>query len=211
MISMHKCLAWLLSVAYFTGALAASKVSNHSLALPCYRTEILQPAAESLSSDTDQPSHTPNLAVKVSTAFPQSEIFGVKLVNGHPTQARLEFINEETSPVSVAFIGGSLWGPDPKTKGETSIVIRNITSTRYNVQIPAGEKESISYSFATELHPQDLRLNLVAVITNDAGGVYSLSAYNETVSVVEPDASFFDLQLYVRHHIAWRTFDVLWN
>ncbi|MCJ1247759.1 hypothetical protein MMC30_004974 [Trapelia coarctata] len=138
---------------------------------------------------------TPNLAVKVSTSFPSSEIFGVKLVNGHPTQALLSIINEEPKPVNVAFIGGSLWGPDPKTNGESQRIVRNLTSTRFNVQIPAGEKESVSYSFATELHPQDLRLLLVAVLSSADGTMYSFNAFNETISIVEPDASFFDMQL----------------
>ena len=73
--------------------------------------------------------------------------------------------------------------------------MRNLTATKYSVEIPAGEKESVSYSFATELHPQDLKLRLFAVVTSDAGQVYQVQAFNETVSVVEPDASFFDPQL----------------
>ena len=117
-----------------------------------------------------------NLAVRVSASFPQSEIFGVKLVNGHPTQVLLSFTNEEPDPITVAFIGGSLWGSEPKSKDETNVIVRNVTSTRYNVQIPAGEKESISYSFSTEMHPQDLRLNLVAVLSKDKGATYSVSA-----------------------------------
>ncbi|MCJ1391591.1 hypothetical protein MMC18_004455 [Xylographa bjoerkii] len=145
--------------------------------------------------DAVNPSKSPNLAVKVSTSFPSSEIFGIKLVNGHPTQALLSFTNDEASPINVAFVGGSLWGPDPKTNGATSRIVRNVTSTRYNVEIPAGEKESVSYSFATELHPQDLRLQLTAVVANEAGTMYTLNAFNETVSVVEPDASLFDVQL----------------
>jgi hypothetical protein len=92
---------------------------------------------------------TPNRAVKVHTSFPQSEIFGVKLVNGHPTQVLLSFENEETETVNVAFVGGTLWAPDPKTNGETSVVVRNLTSTRYNLQIPPGEKESLRYGFST--------------------------------------------------------------
>ena len=70
-----------------------------------------------------------------------------------------------------------------------------MTSTRYNVQIPAGQKESVSYSFTTELHPQDLRLNLIAVLTAEKGALYTVQAFNETVSIVEPDASLFDIQL----------------
>ena len=75
------------------------------------------------------------------------------------------------------------------------MIVRNLTTARYNVQIPAGEKESVAYSFATELHPQDLRLTVTAVLTTDMGGLYQVTAYNETVSVVEPDASLFDPQL----------------
>lgn len=75
------------------------------------------------------------------------------------------------------------------------MIARNLTSTRYNVQIPPGTEQSVSYSFATEMHPQELRLNLITVLTTDMGAVYTLSAYNETVSIVEPDASFFDPQL----------------
>lgn len=75
------------------------------------------------------------------------------------------------------------------------MIVRNVTSTRYNVQIPAGGEESVGYSFATELHPQELRLNLMAVLTTDMGAVYTLNAYNETVTIVEPDASLFDPQL----------------
>ena len=119
----------------------------------------------------------------------------MKLVNGKPTEAVLSVKNNEIEPISVAFVGGSLWAPDSRTNGATSVNVRNLTSTRYNVKIPAGEADSISYTFATELHPQDLRLNLIAVLTSPEGGVYTVNAYNETVSVVEPDASLFDPQL----------------
>ena len=141
----------------------------------------------------EAPSTSPNLAVKVSTSFPSSEIFGIKLVNGHPTQAVLSVSNEETEAISVAFIGGSLWtaayGAQPPQ------IIRNLTTSRYNVEIPAGQKDSISYDFVTDLHPQDLKLNLAAVITDFKGDAYTLQAFNETVSVVEPDASIFDPQM----------------
>ena len=119
----------------------------------------------------------------------------MKLVNGHPTQALLSITNNEPKPINVAFIGGSLWGPDPKINGDSERIVRNLTSTRFNVQIPAGEKESVSYSFVTELHPQDLRLLLVAVLSSADGTMYSFNAFNETISIVEPDASLFDIQL----------------
>lgn len=80
--------------------------------------------------------------------------------------------------------------------GEQSKVVRNLTATRYAVEIPAGQKESISYSFATEMHPQDLRLNLAAILTDNEGKFFTVHAFNGTVSVVEPETSIFDPQMY---------------
>lgn len=137
--------------------------------------------------------------MKISTSFPQSEIFGVKLVNGHPTQALLSFTNEEPEPVSVVFVGGSLWTDPMSVYG--SQIISNLTTTRYNVEIPAGSSDSLSYSFTTELHPQDLKLNLAAVVTDVKGTPYTLQAFNETVGVVEAETSIFDPQMYVPYDL----------
>lgn len=116
-------------------------------------------------------------------------------MNGHPTRALLSITNDEPEPVTVVFIGGSLWTSEISAKGPQ--IIRNLTTTRYNVEIPAGIKESISYSFTTELIPRDLKLNLAAVITDTEGTAYTLQAFNETVSIVEPDTSIFDPHMLV--------------
>ncbi|OJI99154.1 hypothetical protein ASPVEDRAFT_25992 [Aspergillus versicolor CBS 583.65] len=129
-------------------------------------------------------------AVTAQAAFPASEIFGVKLVNGHPTQALVTFTNNEASPVTVNFIGGTL-----STLDEEGTLVRNLTATRYGVDIPAGEKESLSYSFATEMHPQDLRLSLASIISDSEGHFFTVYAHNGTVSVVEPETSIFDPQI----------------
>jgi len=80
-------------------------------------------------------------------------------------------------------------------------VIRNLTAQRYGVAVPAGQSETLTYSFATELHPQDLRLSLAAVIQDTKGNVFTKMVYNETVSVVEAPVSFFDPQMYVYLHL----------
>lgn len=144
--------------------------------------------------DDDAPT-SPNLAVQISTSFPSSEIFGIKLVNGHPTQSLLSIQNDEPDPVTVVFIGGSLWASD--LRGKSPQIVKNLTTARFNVAIPAGAKESISYSFTTELHPQELKLNLAVVVQDKKGIAFTLQAFNETVSVVEPDTSIFDPQMYV--------------
>lgn len=128
------------------------------------------------------------MAVSAQASFPDAEIFGVKLVNGHPTRALISFTNEESTPVTVNFIGGALSTVDE----EQSTVIRNLTTTRYGVEIPAGQKEELSYSFVNEMHPQDLRLAVSSIISDAEGRFFNVNAYNGTVSIVEPETSIFD-------------------
>ncbi|KAF1970994.1 hypothetical protein BU23DRAFT_510666 [Bimuria novae-zelandiae CBS 107.79] len=134
---------------------------------------------------------TPNLKVSISASFPQSEIFGVKLINGHATQARLSINNQEPEPVTVAIIGGSLI----KDAGDQTHILRNLTGQRYGLEIPGGEEQTLTYSFATEMHPQDVRLQLVAVVQDKKNNFFTLSAYNETVTIVEAPTSIFDPQI----------------
>jgi len=167
-----------------------------ALALLALRAVSVFAAAETTEEpDLDTPA--PNLAVSVSASFPQSEIFGVKLVNGHATQALLSFKNDEAEAVQVAVIGGALSTLQPLAEGThpSAAVVRNLTSTRYDVEIPAGETQALPYTFTTDLHPQDLRLNLIAVVASQRGAVYQIQAFNETVSVVEAATSIFDPQI----------------
>ncbi|KAL8842184.1 MAG: hypothetical protein Q9176_002877 [Flavoplaca citrina] len=152
-------------------------------------------AEDAVEEETGKP-QSPNLAVKVSTSFPSSEIFGIKLVNGQATQAVLSVANEEPEPVTVVFVGGSLWTSDftsPSPQG--SRIVRNLTTTRYDIEISAGQSESIQYKFATELQPQELKLNLAVVLKTSEGTPITLQAFNETVAIVEPDTSIFDPQI----------------
>jgi hypothetical protein len=150
------------------------------------------------ASKNEDPSQqqTPNINVDIKTTFPQAEVFGVKLVNGHPTRAVLDVHNQETEAISVLIVGGSLTTPvDVPGAPEVPAILRNLTTQRYGVSIPAGEHETLTYSFATEMHPQDLRLNLAAVLQSAAGEIYTRQIYNETVSVVEAPMSWFDPQM----------------
>lgn len=126
--------------------------------------------------------------MSAQASFPDAEIFGVKLVNGHPTRALISITNDESSPVTVNFIGGTLSTLDE----EQSTVIRNLTTTRYGVEVPAGQKEELSYSFVNEMHPQDLRLALASIVSDSEGNFFTVNAHNGTVSVVEPETSIFD-------------------
>ncbi|TID19006.1 signal sequence receptor alpha chain [Venturia nashicola] len=135
----------------------------------------------------------PQLSLAVTASFPNSDIFGVKLVNRHATQALLSFSNAEPEPVNIRLIGGSLWTLEAPGKPEPYI-LRNLTTVPYNVEVPAGTNQSLTYNFAQELYPQDLRLVLGAVV--DKGeNAFQVAIFNSTVTVVEAPLSFFDPQI----------------
>jgi hypothetical protein len=171
-------------------AFAAINVSSHVLTRHDIRILTSRVQVEKVA---DEELQTPNLNVKVSVSFPQSEIFGIKLVNGHATEARLSVSNKEPTPIGVSLVGGSL---SLEQAGESRI-IRNLTAQKYSIEIPAGAEETIPYTFTTDQHPQDLRLQLVAVLKDQKNNFITVPVYNETVTVVEAATSFFDPQMYV--------------
>ncbi len=150
-----------------------------------------------VEEELKSPPTTPNLAVSVSASFPSAEVFGVKVINGHATKAILDFTNNEAEPIIVSIVGGALSTLQqlPEGAAPSQAIIRNLTAKRYDVEIPAGAKETLPFSFTTDMFPQDLRLNLVAVIQSQAGNIYPVQAFNETVSVADPATSFFDPQM----------------
>ncbi|KAF2190133.1 hypothetical protein K469DRAFT_657854 [Zopfia rhizophila CBS 207.26] len=152
--------------------------------------------------EVEEDAQSPNLKVTISASFPQSEIFGVKLINGHATQAVLSISNEEPEPISVAIVGGSLL----QDAGDDSQILRNLTAQRYATEIPAGESETLTYSFSTEMHPQDVRLQLVAVLKDSKDAFYTLAVFNETVSVVEAPTSIFDPQIIFLYLVLFGAF-----
>jgi translocon-associated protein (TRAP) alpha subunit len=136
------------------------------------------------------------LKVMAQASFADSDVFGVKLVNGHATTAHFQVINAEDDEVTLRVIGGSLWPLEtaPEAVGIDGAV-RNLTSHMYNIAIPAGQNITFDYSFATEMHPQDLKLLLAAIVENKEGVTFQIGAFNGTVSIVEAPISILDPQM----------------
>ncbi|KAH7152480.1 hypothetical protein B0J13DRAFT_548529 [Dactylonectria estremocensis] len=139
----------------------------------------------------------PALLADVSATFPEADIFGVKLVNGRPIKAVVEVTNHDSKPIEVAFVAGVLATTKelPEDAPAYEKIVRNLTSVPYNLAIEAGEKKEIPYSFALDMNPQDVLVQLVAVITDSKGGVHQVQAYNSTASIVEAPTSFLDPQI----------------
>jgi len=134
------------------------------------------------------------LKVQATAAFPDSDVFGVKLVNNHATTANFEVTNYEDDEVKLRVIGGSLFSLEDSGDGPARS-IRNLTSQMYDIAIPSGQNISFGYAFSMEMHPQDLRLLLAAVVENKDGVSYQVNAFNGTVSVVEAPISILDPQM----------------
>jgi hypothetical protein len=74
-------------------------------------------------------------------------------------------------------------------------VLRNLSTVQFQATIPAGEKQSLPYSFVLDMQPQDVRLHLISVIMNGANEIFSVSVHDEVVSIVEAPVSLFDPQM----------------
>lgn len=140
--------------------------------------------------ELEDPGQSPTINVQVSANFPDAEIFGIKVVNGKPANIQLSVSNHEPEPITVQFVGGSLWSPD----AGAARVLRNLTTKQYGVEVPAGESETLPYTFQTNMHPQEVRLNLAAVIAK-GNTFFTQQAFNGTVQIVDPDSSIFDPQM----------------
>lgn len=53
----------------------------------------------------------------------------------------------------------------------------------------------LPYQFTTEMHPQDVVLNLAMYLLTPDGQLATLTAYNQTISIVEAPNSLLDPQL----------------
>ncbi|CAD6498706.1 BgTH12-04367 [Blumeria graminis f. sp. triticale] len=135
-----------------------------------------------------------DLSVSITTSFPSSELFGVQIFNGLKTVALLDLMNNEADKITLKMVKGSLSNiqRDPKVSKAGTDISRNLTSARYDVAIPAGQNQSIPFTFTTDLLPQDFNLSLIAIVINDEGKEYQVPAYNGTVSVVDPATSILD-------------------
>lgn len=134
---------------------------------------------------------------EIVATFPEADIFGVKLVNGRPTKAVIDITNNEDEPIQVAFLGGQLMRPEPLNADAPAYtaVLRNLSTVQYQATIPAGEKQSLPYSFVLDMQPQDVRLHLIGVIMGGSNKIFSVGVYDEVVSIVEAPTSFFDPQM----------------
>lgn len=105
--------------------------------------------------------------------------------------------NNEAGPIQLALVSGALTSDKPLAADAPAYegILHNLTAAQYNLAVDAGKTEAIPYSFALDMQPQDVRVQLMAVLADDKGGIFSLPAFNGTASIVEAPTSFLDPQM----------------
>jgi hypothetical protein len=114
---------------------------------------------------------------------------GIKLINNHPTRVKLQLTNHEPRALQIDSVGGRLW--DVKK----DVSIRNLTTLKVGMSLPPKKQLEVVYSLTNDLTPRDLLLNLGVAVTTADGEVFTVTAFNGTVTVVEAPSSLLDPQL----------------
>jgi hypothetical protein len=165
-------------------------------------TTYLQAIIENEEIPDDDAGHTPGtpklglLKVVAQAAFPDSDVFGVKLVNGKVATAYVMVFNQEEEEVNVRIAGGSFYELDgPSDIMSMGASVRNLTSITLDKVIPPGGNTSFQYPFSNNMNPQDLRLILATIVQDTKGNQFQVNAFNGTVSIVEAPISILDPQM----------------
>ncbi|KAF9490779.1 hypothetical protein BDN71DRAFT_147005 [Pleurotus eryngii] len=124
-------------------------------------------------------------------------------------------IGEETETVPELSVVGSFAESNPfghvvnGEKNQLSIAVENktprvvtvnLTSVKYDVQVPQGLKINLPYNFHSEFKPGDLRLRVWLDHLSDDEKLRTV-AYDSVVAIVEPEGSIFDLKLLITYII----------
>ncbi|OAA71574.1 signal sequence receptor alpha chain [Cordyceps fumosorosea ARSEF 2679] len=158
------------------------------------------PVFGAAAKDPEPAAAEPPAALKatVTATFPDAEeLLGLRLVNGRPTRAVLEVTNRDDVPIQVAFVSGAL-SSDKLALADGpayQAIVRNLTASQLDLAVAAGQSAQVPYAFALDMQPQDVRVVLTALVTDARGGIFPVTAYNGTASIVEAPTSFLDPQI----------------
>ncbi|KAI8088388.1 hypothetical protein BDF21DRAFT_358090 [Thamnidium elegans] len=131
--------------------------------------------------------------VEVTAEFPDNP-FGM-IVNGQRNKVVLDIVNKEKTPYTVFAVSGQVHKVD-----DYSQIVRNLTATRYGKPLAAGASLQIPYNFYSEYAPGEHGLTVFVDLLVDET-VTRVVGYNGTITVTEPEGSWFDAQLLVLYAV----------
>ncbi|KAJ3553941.1 hypothetical protein NM688_g3354 [Phlebia brevispora] len=128
--------------------------------------------------------------VEATAAFPEDNPFG-HVVNGERNNIILTVENKAERNITLQTVAGSIHHP------ETNVLT---TALSYKIPLLQGVKLQVPYAFYSEFKPGDWKLNLWIDYEAD-GDKYRTIAYESIITVVEPEGSWFDIQLWITYAI----------
>ncbi|KAI8639371.1 hypothetical protein BD408DRAFT_421497 [Parasitella parasitica] len=140
-----------------------------------------------------QSGETTSTNIEVTAQFPDNP-FGL-IVNGQRNKVVLDIVNKEKTPYTVFAVTGQVYKADDYTK-----VVRNLTATRYGKTLEAGKNLQIPYNFYSEYAPGEHGLTVFVDLLVDKT-VTRVVGYNGTITVTDPEGSWFDAQLLVLYGV----------
>lgn len=111
----------------------------------------------------------------------------------------MQIVNNEDGPISIVRLGGflSTTQPLPENALPQAAVLRNLSTLNYNLELAPGATTELPYPFVQDMQPQDVILNIKAVLRNAKSQIVQVEAYSGLVSIVEAPTNIFDPQMYV--------------
>ncbi|KAK7690619.1 hypothetical protein QCA50_005718 [Cerrena zonata] len=131
--------------------------------------------------------------ILATASFPETNAFG-HVVNGEANRVWVSIENKSNRNVTLQAIAGSFHDT------ESNKVVKNTTALSYSLPLLEGAKLKLPYQFYSEFKPGDIRLNLWVEHTVD-DQKYRVPAYDSIVTIVEPEASWFDPKLWITYLI----------
>jgi len=127
--------------------------------------------------------------ILVTASFPEENPFG-QIINGQRNRINLLVENQSEQNVTLLNIGGAFHDPN------TNRLIQNTTSLNYGIALIQGVKLQLAYAFHTEFKPGDITLNVWINYVTSEDKLYHLTAFDQVVTVVEPEVSIFNYQVF---------------
>lgn len=158
---------------------------------PFFLTLLATAIFGAFAAEVVEPTVEPELLI--TAHFPEENPFH-HVVNGEKNSLYLIIDNKSELNSSLKSVAGSFHHP------ETGALVKNITTLNLPVLSIAGSKFSIPFAFHSELKPGDYNLRVWVDHTVDQN-TYRVSAYDGVVTVVEPEASWFDFKMITTYLI----------
>jgi len=139
-----------------------------------------------------EPEPVPEL--KATGSFPSDNPFG-HVVNGERNVINLFVENNTKQNVTLLSVAGSFHQP------ETDRLLKNTTSSKLGVKLDEGNKIPVQYPFYSQFKPGDVKLKIWLEVYDETQ--YRVSAYDSIVTIVEPEISLLDWQLWTTYLIVF--------